>query len=192
MCENAPRRRGPRVRPGVSIIELAIVMVLLGTIAVIAVPRFNLRQTRLEAAQNAVTMKLLGIQRLAVQEQHDVIVALDTTAARFRIHRDEDNDRVLDTGERADWFELGEGVSFGRSSVTARTMGGKAANFTETQSGMPSVTFHRSGAASAFGGFYMRPAGTDATTNVRAVEIERAFGKTSVWRWNGSAWVRSF
>jgi hypothetical protein len=146
----------------------------------------------LETAQQAVTMKMLGIQRLAVQGQHDVVVAFDTTAGRFRIHRDADNDGVVDAGERADWWELGEGVAFGRGSVTARPMGGAPATFTQVQDGMPAVVFHRSGAASEFGGFYMRPSGQGGTPDTRAVEVERAFGKTSVWRWENGTWVRSF
>lgn len=176
-------------RPGVSLIELLLIMVMLGILAGIALPRIDVGRLTVDASARSITMTMLGAQRVAIQEQHDVVVAFDTVAGLIRVHRDRDNDNVIDADETTSTLRLEDGIRFGRGTATARAIGGQAVTFTETQGGLPRVTFRRSGGATAIGGFYITtPAGDDS----RAFEVERSTGRTLRFEFSNGAWQRWF
>jgi Tfp pilus assembly protein FimT len=170
-------------------IELVLIMVLMGILASIALPRLDIARMTVDASTRTLTMTMLGAQRLAIQEQHNVVVAFDTVAGTLRVHRDRNNDGVLDPGERTETIRLEDGVRYGRGSAPARAIGGKAVTFTRTQGALPAVTFHRSGSASEIGGFYVTsPPGGDT----RAFEVERSTGRTVRFEYTGASWQRWF
>jgi Tfp pilus assembly protein FimT len=172
-----------------SLIELVLIMTLLGILASIALPRFDIGRLTVDSAARSITMTLLAAQRTAVQEQHDMVVAFDTTAGFLRVHRDTDNDGVIDANETTNTLRLEDGIRFGRGTATARAIGGEAATFTFTQGGLPAVTFRRSGGANQIGGFYVT---SPARDDSRAFEIERSTGRTVRFEFANGVWQRWF
>ena len=183
---------GLRSRPGVSIVELLTVMIFIGIVLTIAMPRLNLRGIRMDGASRAVNMTMLSAQRAAIQKQHTVVVAFDTVANLIRIHEDKDNDWVMDSGELVRTVPLDEGIRFGRGNATPRAIGGTAVTFTRMQGGLQAMTFSRAGTASEIGGFYINSFGSPNDT--RALEVERATGRTErfIWNYQTSTWSRAF
>jgi prepilin-type N-terminal cleavage/methylation domain-containing protein len=190
-----PRDSGRR--PGFTVVELLAVLILIGIVLTIAIPRINFRAARIEAATRSVTMTLLSAQRAAIQKQHNVVVAFDTIEGTMRIHDDANNDGVIDATEHVRQVELDEGVRFGLGGATARAIGSAAVTFTRLQSGLPALTFSRAGTASEIGGVYVSSRGTGAgmlIPDTRALEVERSTGRTERFMWDAGAsqWMRAF
>lgn len=184
-------------RSGMTVTELLVVMIMFAIVATIAMPRLNLRRLRIDAAVREVNITMLSAQRLAIQKQHNVVVAFDTAQRLIRIHEDADNDGVMDGGELVRQRPLGDGVRFGLGGATARAIGGSAINFVRGQAGLPAVTFSRAGTASEIGGFYISSADSGilgAISDTRAFEVERATGRTERFRWDPATnqWDRAF
>ncbi len=190
-----PVRRGVR---GVTLVEVLIVIVMMGIILTMAIPRLNLEGYKVSSAVRGVTASLSYAQRLAVSLQHDVRVAFDAPNRRLRVHEDTDNDGVIDPGERVTYTNLEEGVTFGRGTAppityTSGVAGPLAFNFTQTQGGLPVVTFRRDGTVSESGGFYLNTIKSLAQNNtgsVRAGEMIRSSGRVIWYSYATSAWVR--
>jgi hypothetical protein len=138
-----------------------------------------------------VASTLTYAQRQAISRQADTRLAFDVANNEMRLHEDEDNDNVIDLGERVTVSTLPEGVTFGRGTATARAMGGAAVNFTRTQGGLPIVIFRRDGSASENGGVYTTTVAglsLDRTADVRAVEVSRATGRAAWFSFATGAW----
>jgi prepilin-type N-terminal cleavage/methylation domain-containing protein len=189
-------QRRVRNQRGVTLIELVIVVVIIGIVTSIALPRIDLARIRVDAAMQSTGTTLLAAQRLAVTRGHDVVVMFDVANAALRVHQDADNDGAVGANELARAYPLGDQVVFGLGGAAAHPIGGNAVNFVQTRNGLPAVTFHRSGSASEFGGVYLTSrratlaAGRSGDT--RALQIERSTGRTSWFRYNGSAWTQGF
>ncbi len=198
------RRTGsPRIpdlpsRAGLTIIELMMVIVLMGLVLGIALPRVNIEGARVNATIRSLTAAMSVAQRVAVTGQHNVIVALDSASGRIRVHSDDNNNGVIDAGERVTSTPLGEGVVFGRGAVPALTfttgaVGNSTFNFTRTSSGYPAVTFRRDGSASENGGFYrttVRGAASGNTQWSRAAEVIRSSGRVLWYIYASGAWTQ--
>ncbi len=186
----------PITRRGFTIIELLIVMVIFGTMVAFAAPKIDPGKFRVNSSVQVLGTTMLTVQRQAITQQHDIIVRFDTAQRRLRIHEDRDNDGVVDSGEHERSVQLGEGVVFGRGNTPAMAMGGNAVVITRQIGGLPGVVFHRDGSASEAGGFYVTSmAQAQSNRNpehTRAVQIARATGRASWWRYRGNAWVKAF
>jgi prepilin-type N-terminal cleavage/methylation domain-containing protein len=183
-------------RAGFSLMEMMVVLMIVGLGMAMVVPRINVTQQRAESAVQSVASTLMVAQRAAVSRQHDVIVAFETDQQRVRIHFDIDNDGVMDAGEAVRREPLGNAVIFGRSGTapTITQIGAGPVSFTGRQGGMPMVIFGRGGNASEEGGLYITTAsGTSPTAYTsRAVLVDRATGRASVFRYTQSGWQRRF
>lgn len=185
------RRRMTNRRPGLTITELLVVMIMFSIVATISLPGLDIRRLRIDSAVREVNITMLSAQRLAIQKQHNIVVAFDTAQRLIRVHEDADNDGVIDGGELVRQRPLGDGVRFGLGGATARAMGAGAVSFVRTQAGLPAVTFSRAGAASETGGFYISSMNSEvagAPSDTRAFELERATGRTERLRWDRSAY----
>lgn len=196
---NSGPRRFQRSRPGFTLLELMIVLVIGGIIVTIAAPRVNLNMYRLNSAYQTVAMTMMSAQRLAIRRQHQMVVTFDTVRDRIRVHEDRNNNFVIDAGEPINFTQLEEGVVFGRGVTPARPLGGPLpVTFAKQQTSLPAVTFTRSGSASEFGVFYLTSTRTATGGNfpedTRAFEVERATGRTTVFRYQSATarWIRSF
>lgn len=180
-----------RGRQGFSLVELLFVIVIVGILASIALPRINVASYRANSGAQVVASTLSYAQRQAISRQADTRVAFDLPNNQLRIHEDENNDNVIDVGERVVHTPLPEGVVFGRGTALARDIGGDVVTFTKTQDDMPVVIFRRDGTASEAGGAYLSTVAglaEDRTADVRAVEVSRATGRASWFSFATGAW----
>ena len=184
--------------PGFTLIEILIVIVIIGLTAVIALPNVDYAHFRVNSAMRGIGMTWIGTQRFAVTAQHDEVVMFDTVGNVLRVLDDTNDNHVADAGERFRAVSLGESIVFGRGAAPADpAVGGATVTFTKVVNGMPAVTFHRNGAASEYGGFYLtsqraRRSGSKYATDARLVLIERATGRVTWYRYDGSQWAEGF
>lgn len=180
-----------RDRRGFSMVETLMVVVIIGLMAGIALPKFGVSSFQANGGARSLASTLSYAQRQAISQQADIRVAFDVANNRIRVHEDRDNDNVVDAGERANFTSLEEGLAFGRGVAGARPIGGAAVNFTRTQDGMPVVIFRRDGSASESGGVYISTvAGLSLgrATDVRAIEVTRATGRATWLSYGTGAW----
>lgn len=176
---------------GFSLIELLTVIVIIGLLTGIAIPRSRLTTYKANAGAQAVSTTLIYAQRQAISRQADTRVAFDVANNEMRLHEDADNDNVIDAGERVTTAPLPEGVTFGRGAAPARPMGAAVVNFTRTEGILPIVVFHRDGSANENGGVYVTTIdglNVGRTADVRAVEVSRATGRAAWFSYATDAW----
>ena len=186
----------PRRSAGFTFIELVIALVLMGLLAIIAIPRINVTNYRIESAMRGVGTGIMGAQRYAVTRQHDVIVLIDVGNQTIRVHDDANNNQVQDSGERVRAIPLGDNIVIGQGNAPAYSLGPGPVTFMKQVTGIPAVTFHRNGSASELGGFYLtsqRALNTGAhPEDTRFVRIERATGRVEWYRYQPPSWNRGF
>jgi len=174
---------------------MLIVLVIFGILAAMAAPRISLSPAKLRSASTMAGSTLLAAQRAAIARQHNVVISFDTTDRRLRIHYDQNNDGQIQSGEHSYWQPLPDGVVFGRAGAPAGRAGSAAISFRGREAGLPAATFLRSGSMSEEGGFYLttmvdRTKGYSA--NVRMVMVDRATGRPTWQRYEGSTWKTEF
>lgn len=181
----------PARRPsGYTLLELLIACSVLAIVSAVTLPKFDTGRWKADAAQRTLRGALQQAQRLAIQNQFDVVVGFDTTNGRIRIAEDSTNDRRIQASERRRWVSLEPGARFATPPAAApETVGDRAVAGTtiDEVDGLPSITFYRNGAASSDAGVYLRTThrGRD---DLRAVTVVQSTGRTAAWRWRGTAW----
>lgn len=182
-----------RERAGFSLIELLSVLVVMGILTVIAAPRIDFRLPAMEGAMEVAGSSVMKAQRLAVQGQHNVILAVDVEGARLRIHLDRNNNRGMDATEPVQYEPLGEAVRVGRGGAPKMTASEEAVTFTGEQDGWPAIVFYRNGSASEEGVLYLTTArgadSEDHAGDTRALRIDRATGRPSWFRYSPPKWL---
>jgi prepilin-type N-terminal cleavage/methylation domain-containing protein len=181
------------MRRGVTIIELLMVMIILGVVAAMAVPRIDMNASRADAAARAVRGVLQIAQRSAITRQSNVVVTFDSTNRRMTVLEDINDNGATDAGERMTSKPLEEHVRF-----IAPTMGKVAGGSTSASvagsslqyvAGQPRITMRRDGSASSDAEIYLTVR-TNMPKEFRAITVDPAIGKTELYRYTGSAWKR--
>jgi Tfp pilus assembly protein FimT len=170
-----------------------VVIVLVGIVASIALPRVNVARYTMNSAARSVSGTLAYAQRTAISQQANINVAFDAAQRGMRIHEDRNNDLNLDAGERVTFTPLPEGVTFGRGAAAALAFGGAAIQLSRTQTGLPVLIFRRDGTVSEAGGIYLSTISGLATgrvTDVRAIEFTRATGRATWFSYASGTWKR--
>lgn len=73
-----------REHRGFTLVELVMVLVITGALAVFALPRaLDLTAWRLRAFGDELQAQMLAMQRLALAQRRPVVATIDTTGARF-------------------------------------------------------------------------------------------------------------
>lgn len=190
-----PARHGRA--PGFSLVELLVILTIVGLVAGMMVPQLHMGQRQADSEMRALASTVMSAQRRAVARQTNVVVSFDVNGRYVRALVDEDGDGTSDPGEHVRTTPLGEHVVFGRGSAPAHPLGSGPVTFSKTVDGMPSVVFHRNGAASAEGGVYltteMATKQGDRPEDTRLLWITRATGRVSWLRYDDEdGWTREF
>jgi prepilin-type N-terminal cleavage/methylation domain-containing protein len=183
------------VRPGFSLPELLVVLLVISLLSVLLVPKIEIVKYRMDGAARGAVAALVSAQRQAVVRQHDVIVAFDQANRRLRIHQDRNNNGQLDQGEPTRIVPFDDGVVFGLGGAPP-LFGSAAIGFTETQGGLPVLRFIRSGSAGEEGHFYLTSTRTATTSlypkDARAVKVDRATGRVTWYYYDRDQWRKGF
>lgn len=183
-------RSTPIARRGFTLLELVVVLIMVGIIAGMAVPRLRYDRYRADAGMRVVRSVLQGAQRNAIMRQTNVVVGFDLSNRLLTIVEDTDNDCTHDAGERLTTRPLEDGVKFalppaGYGGTPATPVSG--ANLC-TIVGLPAIQFLRDGAASTDLDVYLTSAKA-LPTDFRLVRVRMATGRTEAYRYGGSTWA---
>jgi prepilin-type N-terminal cleavage/methylation domain-containing protein len=174
---------------GFTLVELLYVLIILGILAGVAVPRIDVDRFRMNSAAIEVATSLAAAQRSAVLRGHDIVVAMDLQSNRLRIHTDANNDGNIQAHEEWKVLELPEGTTFGLVDAPALSSGTTPTTFLDHQGTFSSLTFHRNGSASEKGFIYLTGAGGGASgKNSRAIEVVRATARVKCWSHHSGSW----
>ena len=182
-------RREAASRRGMTLVELAVVLTVVGVVAGFAAPYASSGQFQSDAAARKLHVTLMAAERLAVARQHNVVVSFDTTGHTVRTLEDRDGDGTVDLGERVTWHPLGDNAYFAAppSALPGSTPAAVSGARLRVVDGMPSVTFRRNGAASTNVELYVA-AGSRGRRFHRAVAVTQATGRPEWFRWLGDQW----
>jgi prepilin-type N-terminal cleavage/methylation domain-containing protein len=192
MRRSGRRREARRARRGFSLLELTVVLILIGIIAAMAIPRLNYEKFRADAAMRTVRTILQGAQRNSIMRQTNVVVAFDISGKRMLIVEDANNNCVHDSGERLVRRPLEEGSRFavpvaGYGSTPALAVSGASVCLL---GGLPAIQFLRDGATSTDLDVYVTSSRA-TPTDFRLLRVTMATGRTDAFRFNGTTWVRT-
>ena len=174
---------------GFSLTELLYVMVISGILIGMAAPAINLDRFRLDSAVIEVATSFMAAQRSAILRGHDIVVAFDEDQNRLRVHKDANNDGVIQQTEEWKVIEFPEGVVFGQGGAPWLSRSQLPVTFTQKQGIMRALTFHRNGSASEMGHLYLTGQGGGVQViNSRAVEVIRSTARVKCWSYQTNAW----
>jgi prepilin-type N-terminal cleavage/methylation domain-containing protein len=184
------RRLNRRERRGFSLMELIIVLVIMGTIAALTIPKLNLSGNRVEAIAQQMRSVLMTAQRTSITRQFDVIISIDTARSELRIAEDTNNNNIIDPGEVRLWRPTGQSEGnifsvpprgFSTPTVTSSVVGSSLSQV----GGLPSITFHRDGSASSDAEVYVSNS-SRGRTEFRLVTLTRSTGRTDMYKLAGT------
>ncbi len=183
----------PQLKRGITIIELVMVMIIIGLIAAMSVPRINMSGYKSDASARAVRGALQVAQRSAITRQSNIVVSFDLATRRLRVFEDANDNGVVDAGERVTYVPLEEGSQF--AAPPMGTVSGAAAGAAvvgtalRTIGGLTSIVMRRDGSASSDVEVYLTVR-TAVYTEYRAVVLVPSTGSADLYRYTGSAWRR--
>ena len=187
-------RSNTKPRSGVTLIELIVVLVILGAMASLAIPRLNISTWRSDAAAQQVRSVFQTAQRTSLTRQYDVIVSVDTVKGGLRIAEDVNNNGAIEVSEWKFWRPPGEGNRFSvpPAGVTPGTGATYRPVYTsvagpalKTVDGLPSVIFHRDGSTSSEMEVYMASQ-YRGRTDFRGITLTRSTGRSELYRLEGT------
>jgi prepilin-type N-terminal cleavage/methylation domain-containing protein len=192
-----PRRTGTSARrPGFTMIELMVVVIISGVMLTLAIPRVDTTKIRADAIATIVRTTLQFAQRQAITRQHDMVVSFDTTGERIRTFWDADNSGTLTNTERVTWRGLDVGILFTDPAV--KGVSGAAIHLPvsgaaiATMTGYPTITFHRDGSVSTDAEIYIKVA-AHGPPWYRAIRLTQSTGRVDWFRLNAktSKWIQA-
>lgn len=190
---SALRALRSRARPGFTLVEIALVVVIIGILTAVAIPRLNVSGMRADAAVRTLRAEFQAAQRAAITRQSNVVVGIDIAAQRLRILEDGNNDELATAGERVRMRPLEEGARFRAPGMGRIDGGALAAAFTGTnlrdRDGLPSVVFRRDGSASSDLELYLSST-ADEPNSWRGLMLSPSTGRAEAWRRTSTDWRR--
>ena len=183
-------------RRGLTLIEMVMVVVIIGIMAKITLPNFNINRYRADGAGRLARVILQEAQRNAITRQSNVIVSFDVSYNRFRVVQDYNNNDTINTTDLVTWRNMGEGAVFAKPAWTG-AVGADSTTPTAafagpqlvTVSGLPTVIFRRDGSLST--NFYLFvTTRASVSTEYREVMCVASTGRCDLYKYNGKGWVR--
>lgn len=171
---------------GYTLGELLWVIVILGVIAGLALPRLDWMRYRLNGELRNIQMQLTYAQRLAVTLQHNVQITIDQSQRRLIVDEDANNDGIFTANERRRVIQLDDGINFQR--VGAPNLPAPAPTTVMSQ-----IVFRRDGSVDQAGVVFMnteRGLNLGSPKDARALEIIRATGRAITYKYTPTGWIR--
>jgi prepilin-type N-terminal cleavage/methylation domain-containing protein len=183
-------------RRGLTLIEIVMVVVIIGIMAKVAIPRFNIDRYRADGAGRLALILLQEAQRNAITRQSNVIVSFDPVINRFRVVQDYNNNDTINTTDLVQWRNMAEGAVFSKPSWTGAvgedgTAPAASYNGTGlvTVSGLSTIIFRRDGSASTDMSLFVTTR-VGVATEYREVVVTASTGRADLYKYNGSAWIQ--
>jgi prepilin-type N-terminal cleavage/methylation domain-containing protein len=180
-------------RRGFTVIEMVMVCVLIGLVAGIAIPKFDINRYRGDGAARVIRVLLQEAERNAITRQSNVIVSFDMTYNRLRIVQDYNNNDTINVTDVVQYRKLPEGAHFATPSwpgINGTTVSSAITGAgMQTVSGMTSVIFRRDGSASSDIEMYVTNR-DGVKTDYRGFLVTGSTGRSDWYTWNGQAWMR--
>ena len=176
----------PSGRRGYTLGELLWVIVILGVLTALAIPRLDWMKYRLNAESRNMALQLTYAQRLAVSLQHNVQVTIDHGQRRLIVDEDANNDNTFSSNERRRVIQLDNGINFEKNGVANLPSPAPTNEVTV-------IVYRRDGSADQSGVIFLNTTrGVALSTNKdsRALEVARATGRATVYRYLNSTWVK--
>ncbi|MBC8086206.1 MAG: type II secretion system protein [Phycisphaerae bacterium] len=175
-------------------VELLMVVTIIGIMALLVLPKIRIDNGAVDTAVRTIGMSVMVAQRDAVSRQHNVLVQFDTAGHVVRTIWDSNNNNTEDAGEKSRPFLFPERVLLGRPGSVPKLGGSsETAPSRLTTSRGPYFVMQRSGSVDRSDVLYFSTAlsvngGPD--TDVRAMAISRATGRTVWYKWTHTGWKR--
>jgi len=194
--ERVERLPGPisadRPRAGFSLVELLMIMLVMGILMTIMVPRIDLGRSLMNSGVMEVQSAVAVSRGKAIVQQHDLVITFDVPGRRLYVLHDANNNGLKDTEEQRVTVQLGDRVTFGRGGAEALNGVSEAISFTKRSEDLPALKFHRNGAASEEGIVYLtsvREADIGGfPQDSRALVIERSTGRVHCYSYHTLTW----
>jgi len=186
------------IRRGLTMIEIVMVVVIIGIMAKVALPSFNINRYRADGAGRLARVILQEAQRNAITRQSNVIVSFDASYNRFRVVQDYNNNDTINTTDLVQWRNMGEGAVFDKpswsnakgadSTVPTAAFAGIGTTL-RTVSSLPTLIFRRDGSVSD--NFYVFiTTRKGVASEYREVICTATTGRCDLYKYNGKGWVR--
>jgi prepilin-type N-terminal cleavage/methylation domain-containing protein len=185
-----------RNRRGLTLIEMVMVVVIIGIMAKVAIPRFDINRSRSDGAGRLARVLLQEAQRNAITRQSNVIVSFDPTYSRFRMVQDYNNNDTINTTDLVTYRKMAEGALFSKPAWTGAvgqdgTVPAAAINGAglKTVSGLTTLIFRRDGSASSDVTLFITTR-ANVPTEYREIVVNAATGRSDMYKFNGTTWIR--
>jgi len=185
-----------RRRRGFTMIEMVMVVVIIGIVARIAIPKLNYNRYRADGAGRLARILLQEAQRNAITRQSNVIVSFDSVINRFRIVQDYNNNDTINTTDWVQYRNMPEGAKFAKpnwsnavgadGTTPAASIAGSSLL---TVSGLQSLIFRRDGSASSNMTLFVSTRAS-VPTEYRELIVTASTGRVDLYKYNGKTWIR--
>ena len=193
-----------RARPGLTLIEVAIVIALVALVVGFMLSNIDFARFRLDAATRSVQNMIIGAQTTAVQRNRPVILTFMYNQSQFRTVVDLNFDGIWtpSANEVRVWRTIPDGATFaippttidGATPYYATGPGLKYINATgQTATCMtcPTLTLYPNGSSSGDVVVYLGST-SGRSSDYRAIQVYGSTSKVHIWRMNsGGAWTQS-
>ena len=181
------RSHNRTLRPGFTMAEMIIVLVVTGMMITLAIPRVDVTRYKADAIAQIVRTQLQNASRASITRQHDVIVSFDTLGEQMVTTFDANNNNNIDSGERVSYRGLDTGILFADPAVNGVSGAAISSPISGasigTVNGLPSLTFHRDGSVSSDAEIYVSIAARGPKM-YRALVLTQSTGRVDWYRLN--------